>query len=84
MRRFLPIIVAVVGVGAMLWILTNLNNGPDVTGPDGAEIVVPDVPSPDRSEDDIWALPDGFHQLLERDAIAPIYSPVFTSAADST
>ena len=33
--------------------------------------------------EDIWALPAGFRQLLDRDAIAPIYDPVFVAAADS-
>lgn len=36
------------------------------------------------TEEDIWALPEGFRQLLDRDAIAPIYDPVYTTAEGST
>ncbi len=42
-------------------------------------------PSSDQPEDqDLWALPQGFRQLLQRDAIEPIYNPTFTTAEDST
>lgn len=42
-----------------------------------------DVPDPDSVYDPFFAgeeLPDGYRQTLVRDAIAPVYDPVFTTA----
>lgn len=43
-----------------------------------------DVPDPDSIYDPVRGgelLPDGFRQLLRRDAILPVYDPEFTTAA---
>jgi hypothetical protein len=51
------------------------------SGVDLPPAVVLDVPDPDSVYDPVRGgepLPDGFRQLLVRDAIAPVYDPTFT------
>ena len=107
MTRNLGYILASIGlIGGLLWLMSRIDDGPQVTGPSGSEIRVSDVPNPATdppptsattdggqgtapttvpdSSEDIWAVPAGFRQLLERDAIPPIYDPVFVSAEATT
>ena len=96
MRRWLPLVFASLGLVALfVWMASLVTSGPEMTGPDDAQVLVSDVPDPYRdpastsgqpsdSEADVWALPEGFRQLLDRDAIAPIYDPTFTTADEST
>lgn len=49
-----------------------------------APAIVLDVPDPNSVYDPVRGgetLPEGFRQLLARDAIAPVYDPTFTSAS---
>ena len=53
-------------------------------GVDLPPAIVLDVPDPDSIYDPVRGgetLPDGFRQLLVRDAIAPVYDPTFTVAS---
>ncbi len=91
MPRNLPYVLASLTlIGVLVFAFTRIGAGPDVTGPEEAQVRVDDVPNHEgRTErvggddGDIWALPEGFRQLLDRDAIFPIYDPVFVPAAES-
>lgn len=55
--------------------------GPPDPSEGGEELVEPSA-TPEEIAD-IWAVPEGFRQLLDRDAILPIYDPAFVSADQS-
>ena len=91
MSRNVPYILASVAlVGVLVFAFTRIGAGPEITGPEDAQVRVDEVPNHEgltegvgAEDGDIWALPEGFRQLLERDAIFPIYDPVFEPAAES-
>jgi len=91
MSRNVPYILVSIGlVGVLIFVFTRIGTGPDVTGPDDAQVRVDEVPNHGgltegvgAEQNDIWALPEGFRQLLDRDAIFPIYDPVFVTATES-
>ncbi len=78
MRRHVPgIVLLVFFLYAVIYLLPNLR------APRGNEGVAQGIPNPDRVYDPVETgkrLPDGFHQILGRDDIRPIYAPRFVSA----
>ncbi len=71
---------AAVGGGAALVVLTvwAFSGTPSFTGPVNQRVGASEAYNPATAGE---VLPDGFRQLLPRDAIAPVYDPVFVTAA---
>ena len=83
LRRAVPLVLAAGLVASACTDAANVGSG-DVATAAGVELppaVVLDVPDPNSVYDPVRGgeqLPDGFRQLLVRDAIAPVYDPTFT------
>ena len=78
-----PDITGPAGAEVVVADVPNPVGGPPATEPSSlSEPPVEPSLSPDEIED-LWAVPPGFRQLLDRDAIFPIYDPEFVTAAES-
>lgn len=73
-------IVGVISIGLLVFVWLG-SAGPFGVQNDSGPVTVPDdTPDPVRAGERV---PEGFRQLLSRDAIPPVYNPTFVSAEET-